>query len=155
MQSNILRTLVGGVLAIGSLTVSAQTDPINVVTSAVPFLRISPDARSGAMGDLGVATSPDVNSQFYNIAKYPFASKKSGIALTYTPWLKDLGLTDVYLTTVAGYHKIDERQSISGSLRSFSLGNIQFTDNFGSDLQEVRPREFGIDAASRISIGSD
>jgi len=159
MQSNILRTLVGGVLAIGSLTVSAQTDPINVVTSAVPFLRISPDARAGGMGDLGVATSPDVNSQFYNLAKYPFSSRKSGIALTYTPWLKDLGLTDVYLTTLSGFHKIDEQQSISGSLRYFSLGNIQFTDNFGNDLQMVRPREFAFDAgyarklSDQLSLG--
>lgn len=146
MQPIFLRALVGGVLAIGPLTLAAQTEPINVVTSAVPFLRISPDARAGGMGDLGVATLPDVNAQFYNVAKYPFSDLKSGIALTYTPWLKDLGLTDVYLTTLAGFHKIDEEQSISGSLRYFSLGNIQFTDNFGNDLQMVRPREFAIDA---------
>jgi hypothetical protein len=124
----------------------AQTDPINVVTSAVPFLRISPDARAGGMGDLGVATRPDANSQFYNVAKYAFSPQKSGLALTYTPWLKDLGLTDVYLTTLAGYVKLDEEQAISGSLRYFSLGNIQFTDNLGNDLQMVRPREFAFDA---------
>ncbi len=145
----------GGVLSLGSFPLFAQTNAINVVTSAVPFLRISPDARAGGMGDLGVATLPDVNSQFYNVAKYPFATAKSGIAMTYTPWLKDLGLTDVYLTTLAGYHKIDEQQSISGALRYFSLGNIQFTDNFGNDLQMVRPREFAIDAGYARKLSDD
>jgi hypothetical protein len=138
--------LSGGILSIAPILACAQTEPINVVTSAVPFLRISPDARAGGMGDLGVATRPDANAQFYNVAKYAFSSQPNGLALTYTPWLKDLGLTDVYLTTVAGYHKIDDEQAISGSLRYFSLGNIQFTDNMGNDLQMVRPREFAFDA---------
>jgi hypothetical protein len=124
----------------------AQTSTINVVTSAVPFLRISPDARAGGMGDLGVATSPDVNSQFYNVAKYAFATQPTGLGLTYTPWLKDLGLNDVYLASLAGYYQLDETQAISGSLRYFSLGNIQFTDNLGNDLNSFRPREFAIDA---------
>ena len=137
----------------------AQNSPINVVTTAVPFLRISPDARAGGMGDLGVATTPDVNSQFYNVAKYAFASNPSGIGMTYTPWLKDLGLNDVYLASLAGYYKLDEVQAISGSLRYFSLGNIQFTDNLGNDLNSFRPRELAVDAgysrqlSERLSLG--
>ena len=137
----------------------AQNSPINVVTTAVPFLRISPDARAGGMGDLGVATTPDVNSQFYNVAKYAFASNPSGIGMTYTPWLKDLGLNDVYLASLAGYYKLDEVQAISGSLRYFSLGNIQFTDNLGNDLNSFRPREVAVDAgysrklSERLSLG--
>lgn len=146
MKSYIHQALLGVACILTVNTVHAQTQPINVVTSAVPFLRISPDARAGGMGDLGVATSADANSQFYNIAKYPFATNRSALALTYTPWLKDLGLTDVYLTTVAGYHKLDDQQSISGSLRYFSLGNIQFTDNLGNDLNTFRPRELAVDA---------
>ncbi|NDC78458.1 MAG: hypothetical protein EBZ67_11385 [Chitinophagia bacterium] len=146
MRRAFLGFLSGGILLVCPDLSNAQTDPINVVTSAVPFLRISPDARAGGMGDLGVATRPDANSQFYNVAKYAFSPQKSGLALTYTPWLKDLGLTDVYLTTLAGYVKLDEEQAISGSLRYFSLGNIQFTDNLGNDLQMVRPREFAFDA---------
>jgi hypothetical protein len=133
-------------VAINSL--KAQTDnpeKINVVTSAVPFLRISPDARAGGMGDLGVATSPDANSSFWNLAKTPFAKNKYGVGLTYTPWLKDLGLNDVYLLSLAGYYKIDELQAFSGSVRYFSLGNIQFTDGAGNDFGQGRPREFGID----------
>jgi hypothetical protein len=147
---------VGLVFAIG---IQAQTDEINVVTTATPFLRISPDARAGGMGDLSTATSPDANAQFYNLARYPFSTSKGAIALTYTPWLKDLGLTDVYLTTLAGYYKLDDLQTISGSLRYFSLGNIQFTDNNGNDLNSFRPREFSIDAgysrklSEKLSLG--
>ena len=135
-------------LVVSSFVVNAQssTNPINVVTTAVPFLRISPDARSGGMGDVGIATIPDANSIFWNQAKIPFAVSKSAIAVTYTPWLKGLDLNDVYLASLAGYYKLDDLQAISASLRYFSLGNIQFTDNLGNDLQTYRPREFAFDA---------
>lgn len=125
-------------------TTQAQVDPINVVTTAVPFLRISPDARAAGMGDLAIATSPDANSSFWNLAKVPFNINQGGISASYTPWLKDI-LNDVYLAAVAGYYKFDEQQALSASLRYFSLGNIQFTDNLGNDLNTFRPREFGID----------
>ena len=141
---NVLKVFFGGLFLTLAQDIQAQ-NTINVVTSAVPFLRISPDARAGGMGDLGVATMPDANAQFYNLAKYPFAKNNSGIGLTYTPWLKDLGLNDVFLASLAGYKKIDETQSISGSLRYFNLGNIEFTDNFGNSLGTGRPRELGLD----------
>lgn len=128
-----------------SLNSFGQVDSINVVTTAVPMLRISPDARAGGMGDLGIATSADANAAFFNRAKLPFATQRSAIAITYTPWLKDLGLNDVFIGTVAGYHQIDELQTISGSLRYFNLGSIQFTDFSGNDLQKFNPREFAID----------
>ena len=102
-------------LCMSVLTFAQQ--PINVVTTAVPMLRISPDARAGGMGDMGIATSPDANSSFWNQAKIPFAKERSAIALTYTPWLKDLGLNDVFIATVAGYHQIEELQALSGSMR--------------------------------------
>lgn len=121
-------------------------DSINVVTTAVPMLRISPDARAGGMGDLGIATSADANASFWNQAKIPFATQKASISLTYTPWLKDLGLSDVFIGTVAGYYQIDEVAAVSGSLRYFNLGKIQFTDFAGNDLQTFNPREFSIDA---------
>ena len=125
---------------------SAQDgNTINVVTSAVPFLRISPDARAGGMGDVGIATSPDANASFWNLAKAPFAASRTSIAATYTPWLKDLGLNDVYLASLAGYHRLNEEQAVSASIRYFSLGNIQFTDFAGNDLQSFRPREFSVD----------
>jgi hypothetical protein len=137
----------------------AQTDSINIVSTAVPFLRISPDARAGGMGDLSIAISPDANSPFYNLAKVPFAKKKSAIALNYTPWLKDLGLNDVFLASMAGYYKVDDQSAISSSLRYFSLGNIQLTDYSGNILNTVKPSEFSIDLGysrilnEKLSIG--
>jgi len=142
-----------------SVLKAQQANSINVVTTAVPFLRISPDARSGGMGDVGIATSPDANSAFWNLAKTPFNTNKGGLAVTYTPWLKDLGLNDVYLAAISGYYKIDDDQALSSSLRYFSLGNIQFTDNQGNDLSSFRPREFAFDAgysrklSSKIGLG--
>ena len=126
--------------------VSAQsTAPINVTTTAVPFLRISPDARAGGMSEEGIATSPDANSAFYNLSKTTFSQYKTGIGLTYTPWLKDLGLNDVYLLAASGYHKLDDNQAVSASLRYFSLGSIQFSDYNGNNWGEGRPREFAFD----------
>src|SRR5882724_3278841 len=110
---------------------TSNTKPINVVTTAVPFLRISPDARAGGMGDLGVATSPDASSPFYNLAKVPFAKNDFGVGLTYTPWLKDLGLNDVYLLAMSGFYKLDDQQAIAASVRYFSLGNIACTELSG------------------------
>lgn len=139
--------------------VNGQANTINVVTSAVPFLRISPDARSGGMGDVGIATAPDANSAFWNLAKTPFNTNTGGISVTYTPWLKDLGLNDVYLASLSGFYKLDENQAISASLRYFSLGNIQFTDNLGNELSTFRPREFAFDAgysrklSEKVSLG--
>ncbi len=159
-MKRIAKYLLASIMLLSLVSSSlAQNSTINVVTTAVPFLRISPDARAGGMGDLGVATTPDVNSQFYNVAKYAFATNPSGIGMTYTPWLKDLGLNDVYLASLAGYYKLDEVQAISGSLRYFSLGNIQFTDNLGNDLNAFRPREVAVDAgysrklSERLSLG--
>jgi len=153
-------TAIAAFLVLSVVEANAQSaEPINVVTTAVPFLRISPDARAGGMGDLSLATSADANSQFYNLAKYPFAKSKGAISATYTPWLKDLGLNDVYLASLAGYYKLDEVQALSMSLRYFSLGNIQFTDNLGNDLNSFRPREIAIDAgysrklADNLSLG--
>jgi hypothetical protein len=142
-----LKTSAALLLAISiSMNVDAQdADKINVVTSAVPFLRISPDARAGGMGDVGIATSPDANASFWNLAKTPFAQSRTSLSATYTPWLKDLGLNDVYLASLAGYYKLDDDEAVSSSIRYFSLGNIQFTDFAGNELQSFRPREFSID----------
>ncbi len=144
---------------LGSAGVLQAQDTINVVTTAVPFLRISPDARAGGMGDLGVATSPDASSSFYNLAKTPFAKSNFSIGLTYTPWLKDLNVNDVYLLALSGYYKLSELEAITASVRYFSLGNIQFTDNSGTYFGDGRPREYGIDVgysrklSDKLSLG--
>jgi hypothetical protein len=125
-------------------SVNAQdVEKINVVTSAVPFLRISPDARSGGMGDLSIATSPDAAAPYFNLGKVPFNELNAGVNVTYTPWLKNL-VNDVYLASVSAFYKLDELQAVSGALRYFSLGDIQFTDENGNLRGSGRPREFGV-----------
>ncbi|MBK6633552.1 MAG: type IX secretion system outer membrane channel protein PorV [Chitinophagaceae bacterium] len=138
----------------GTITVSYAQNKINVVTSAVPFLRISPDARSGGMGDVGIATAPDANAAFANIARTPFSTSKAGVAINYTPWLRDLSVNDVFLASLAGYYKIDDVQAISASLRYFKLGSIQFTDALGNDLQQYNPREMAVDIGYSRKLSS-
>lgn len=138
---------------------SERDGTTGVVTSAVPFLRISPDARAGAMGDVGIATAPDANASFWNLSKVHFSKQKTEIGVTYTPWLKDLGLNDVYLATLGAYHKLDDEQALAASIRYFSLGNIQFTDFAGNNLNESRPREVAFDFGytrklnSKLAVG--
>ena len=86
--------------------------PVNIVTTAVPFLRISPDARAGGMGDAGIAISPDANAGFWDLGKFRFATTPDAIGVTYTPWLQDIA-QDVYMISLAGYHKLDEEQAFS------------------------------------------
>ncbi|KAF0236957.1 MAG: hypothetical protein FD183_1602, partial [Chitinophagaceae bacterium] len=146
MQIAMKKIIALAVLTVtGFNTLHAQADSINIVSTAVPFLRISPDARAGGMGDAAIATAPEANAPFWNLSKVAFAKKKTGIAFNYTPWLRDLGLNDVYLASMAAYHKLDDNNVISSSLRFFSLGNIQLTDFSGNVLNTVRPSEFSID----------
>ncbi|GAA4304334.1 type IX secretion system outer membrane channel protein PorV [Compostibacter hankyongensis] len=131
--------------ALGQVSTGELDGRINTINTAVPFLRISPDARSGAMGDAGIALSPDASAVFWNLSKLPFAEKESSVSLTYTPWLKEL-VNDVFLATVSGYKKIDDEQAIGASLRYFDIGHIQFTDEYGQDQGDFHPREFAFDA---------
>ncbi len=146
MRQTTLKTAVLLLLwSFGNKALAQTAESINVVTTAVPFLRISPDARAGGMGDVGIATTPDANAAFWNLAKIPFATSKTAISATYTPWLRDLGLNDIYLASLAGYHQLDDQQAISASIRYFSLGNITFTDFAGNIQGDFRPREFSFD----------
>ena len=123
---------------------SGQT--LNPITTAVPFLMISPDAKQGAMGDVGAATDPDANSIFWNGSKLAFADKKFGFGVTATPWLRLL-VPDIYLYYMSGYVKINKNQTIGGSLRYFSLGNIELTNASGVKTSDFRPNEFSVDLA--------
>ena len=114
MKRSYLGLAATAILFFGGIQVSRAQTTLTPTTTAVPFLRISPDARGGGMGDLGVATSPDASSNFYNLSKTPFNKHDIGIGLTYTPWLKDLGLNDVYLLAASGFKKLDEFSAISG-----------------------------------------
>jgi hypothetical protein len=116
----------------------------NTIVTAVPFLRIVSDARAGAMGDAGIATTADPNAMHFNASKLVFAESETAISATYTPWLRALGLSDVYLAYLTGYKQLDELQTVGFGLRYFSLGSIQFTDVNGEPLREGRPNEFEI-----------
>jgi hypothetical protein len=138
--------LLGGAISVSN----AQ----NVVTSAVPFLRISPNIRSAGMGDAGIATSADVNSGALNLAKLPFSTSKAGVGLTYTPWLRDLSVPDVFLASLAGYYKLDDLQTVSASLRYCNLGSVEFTNDQAQYLLTYRPREFAFDAGYSRKLSS-
>jgi len=118
---------------------------LNAIQTAVPFLIIAPDSRAGAMGDAGVATTADINSQHWNVAKYPFIEGNGGFSLTYTPWLRNL-IADINLAYLSGYYRIDDNQVLSSSLRYFSLGEITFTDENGGLIDKRSPSEFALDA---------
>jgi Type IX secretion system protein PorV len=119
------------------------------VQTAVPFLRINPDARSGAMGDVGIALSPDANSMHFNASKLAMADQNFGASLTYTPWLRNLGVNDIYMAYGTGFYQFGGKvkQAVGIGLRYFSLGNITWTDYNAQPLGEGSPREFEISGA--------
>lgn len=139
-------TIVAGVMSVSSYAQSTLDGRVGVISTAVPFLRISPDARSGAMGDAGIAISPDANAQYWNVAKLSMSPKDMGFSVTYTPWLP--GITDdVFLAYLSGYKKLgkENNQTISASLRYFNLGNINYTNSSGDPDGTGKPREFAFD----------
>ena len=132
-------------ILLGATTLSAQktssdVQMFNPVMTGVTSLTIAPDSRAGAMGDVGAATDPDVNSQYWNPAKYPFAISPAGFSLAYTPWLRQL-VSDIDLANLVGYYRIGDYQAISGSLTYFSLGDV-YADNI-----VIRPYEMALDFA--------
>jgi hypothetical protein len=121
-------------------------DNLNTITTAVPFLLISPDSRAGGMGDVGVATSPDANSLHWNPAKFAFVEDEVGFAVSYVPWLRAL-VPDINLSYLAGYKKLNKNEAIAMELRYFTLGDITFTDVIGNNLGQYKPSEFALGSA--------
>ncbi len=122
--------------------VKNQFNPVN---TGVTSLSIAPDSRGGAMGDVGAATDPDVNSQFWNPAKYPFTVSRAGVSLSYTPWLRQL-VNDIDLAYVAGYYRIGDYQALSASLRYFSLGEVTVGQSSAQDIgYTINPYEMSFD----------
>ena len=132
------------------LTFSILSLPIlatNPVITAMPSLSIAPDGRAAGMGDVGVATNADLNSQHWNPAKYAFMDSKGGITANYTPWLTQL-VDDINLAHIAGYYNMgDMAGTISGSFTYFSMGAVQLVDYSGTAFQEAHPNEWAIDVA--------
>ena len=135
----------------GTTTDGRQGNPI---TTAVPFLLITPDARSGAMGDVGAAITPDLNATHWNPAKLAFLKDQSGIGFSYSPWLQKL-VPDINLAYINGFYRVDNRNVIGGSLRYFSLGEIQLVDANQTQLGTYSPNELAIDGTFARSFGDN
>ena len=146
----LFRGAAAGVLALtGALGAVAADDiknEFNPITTGVTSLSITPDARGASMGDIGAATDPDENSQYWNPSKYAFAFSSAGVSLSYTPWLRKL-VNDIALINAAGYWKIGsgDNQAVSASLRYFTLGEVNLTDGEGNTTSSVNPYEMSVD----------
>lgn len=131
---------------------------LNTITTAVPFMAITPDSRAGGMGDAGTALSGDANSIYWNTSMLNFAKQRSELSLSYTPWLRQL-TNDIHLSYLSGYYKVNDRHAIGGALRFFSLGEITFTDPSGNVIRDDKPSEFELTGgyafrlSERLSIG--
>ena len=139
------------ILLFCALTMSAQDkkDMFNPIYTSVTSQMIAPDARAAGMGDVGAATDPDVNSQYWNPAKYPFTISRAGVSLNYTPWLRQI-VNDIDLAYLAGYYRIGDYSAVSGSLRYFSLGEV-LTD-YSADAMTINPYEMSLDVAYSLML---
>lgn len=150
-MKNKLRILAALLFVAISSAVNAQekTDIFNPERNSVTSQTIAPDARAAGMGDVGAATDPDVNSQYWNPAKYPFCISRAGVAVNYTPWLRQL-VNDMDLAHLAGYYRIGDYSAVSASLRYFSLGEVMTSENAGA--MTVNPYEMSIDVAYSLML---
>lgn len=143
------------ILCVSAQLALGQTDPSlisgqndsRVILTAVPFLSITPDARSAGLGDAGTAISGDANAIFWNVGRIARAEKDYGAAMSVSPWLRSLGVTDVFLTNVNGFYKIRQQDAVSASLTYFGLGTIYLTDNQGESMGTLNPNEFAFTGA--------
>ena len=148
-------TLVLSLMLLMTLSASAQlkkTDIFNPVYTAVTSQTIAPDSRAAGMGDVGVATDPDVNSQYWNPAKYPFTISRAGVSLNYTPWLRQL-VNDMYLANLVGYYRIGDFSAVSTSLRYFNMGEVTMKEPIGgSNGMTINPYEMSFDVAYSLLL---
>ena len=154
-MNKAFRILLAVLLVQLSLQASAQEkkDLFNPVNYAVISQTIAPDARGGGLGDVGAATDPDVNSQYWNPAKYPFCISRAGVALNFTPWLRSL-VNDMNLAYLAGYYRIGDHSAVSSSLRYFNLGKV-YTSYEGAESGEgttINPYEMSLDVAYSLML---
>ena len=154
-MNRIIRIVLTSVFAFVVTVVSAQDkkDMFNPVNASVTSQTIAPDARAAGMGDVGVATEADANSQYWNPAKYPFAISRAGVSLNYTPWLRQL-VSDLDLAYLAGYYRIGDYSAISGSLRYFSLGEVYMTSDISAtdNAMTINPYEMSVDVAYSMML---
>lgn len=147
--SRLAAVLAGFLIAVAAKAEDYKLSKYNPVEHAVISQMIAPDARAAGMGDVGAATDPDVNSQYWNPAKYPFCISRAGVALNYTPWLRQL-VNDIDLAYVAGYYRIGDYSAVSGSLRYFSLGEVMTSTD--ANAMTVKPYEMSLDVAYSMML---
>lgn len=161
MINNIRNTVIFSLFAMSAMAQSGVTDDdlqLNTITTAVPFMSITPDSRAGAMGDAGTALSASSTSLYWNTSMLNFAEQKSAISISYTPWLRQL-TNDIHLSYLSGYYKVNNRHAIGGALRYFNLGEITFTDESAQVIREDKPSEFELTAgyafrlSEKMSVG--
>lgn len=146
MNSKLTRLIVPVLLLMFTQTSIAQSGSENPITTAVPFLRLASDARTAAMGDVGVATNPDANSMFYNGAKTVFNESKYGIGITYTPWLSELDIKNINQISVGAFYKLSDKEAVSLGFRNFNQGTFTFTDAIGNELSTFKPSDLAVEA---------
>lgn len=153
LSNSIFAQLDNNNLAIDELS-GKVIDGNRIISTGVPLLIIAPDARSGAMGDVGVASKPDANSLHWNAAKLAFMQNKTGVSFTYSPWLREL-VSDIELLYLGGYYKVNERSTLGASLTYFSLGAIDFFDQEGMATGTYKPNEFAMDLAYTMKLNEN
>lgn len=148
MKNRLIGMILLTVALSGTINLYSQTSDgeLNAIQTVVPFLTIAPDSRAGAMGDAGVATSPDVYSMHWNPAKFAFIDGNGGVGISYSPWLRNL-VPDINIAYLSGYYRIDTKQVLSGSLLYSSLGDVDFTDIYGNLERTFTPNEWSFDLA--------
>ena len=159
MRKITLTLLTGVLLNMSSLAQSPTAfdsfeGELNTISTSVPFLLIAPDSRAGAMGDVGAATSPDHNSIHWNASKLAFIEDDRGVSMSYTPWLQDL-VPEISLSYLSGFKRLNSKSTIAGSMRYFSLGEIQFTDAQGQFISNFNPNEFTLDGAYSMKLSQN
>jgi len=153
MKKNLKNSIILLGLMAACSTVHAQEKAFSPIHTAIPSLSIAPDARGGSMGDIGVASLPDINSQYWNPSKYAFMESKAGVSFSYTPWLRKL-ISDVSLAYLSGYYKIgqSDRSAISASIRYFTLGEVPLTEYGGNVYLNIFPYEMSADVGYSMKL---
>jgi len=154
MNLKLTRLIIPVLLLMFAETSFGQSGKENPITTAVPFLRLASDARTAGMGDVGVATDPDAYAMFYNGGKTVFNDGKYGIGLTYTPWLSEFDIKNLYQISLAGFYKLDEKQAVSFGFRNFSQGTFTFTDALGQEVNTFKPNDIAIEAGYSRKLSS-
>ncbi len=156
-SSNRILVLLTALFTMGFLSAQDKQNIFNPVSTSVTSQSIAPDARAAGMGDVGAATDPDVNSQYWNPAKYPFTISRAGVALNYTPWLRQL-VNDMDLAYLSGYYRIGNYSAVSASLRYFSMGEVYMSDqvddagNVAPGAATINPYEMSLDVAYSLML---